>query len=477
MSKAILDNASKGNLAGTVLSCLLLPNTDVGNIAINPLQDNPLSTTTFQFGQGSTGWYFLYGTFIVDASTNPPQVGNFFAYIFRVETIPDKLREQLKLAPGTSTYYNLVGGVGINGVWYKTPYIMTRGTYQVMTETTFNFTALDLPAGYAYSFSSLATGQFSINVQWVDPVSNKPVGFSAYLNSVRPPFYAGDKGCSPCVQGAGSLYWSYTQMTVDASLTIPGTDPKTYSNGTGWIDHEWLNTNIDGVSSNILANILAMFSGASRGLGEYLWINLHVTPNLQYMITALPKIALSVDSEIPMTVNRYANTTTWGLKGSLVVKKVKGILDPGLNVTVNFPTAYQIIIPGKFGGLIGGSDVLPEEYYIDTTPFGDNVTIDLNNNLHWDGSALLYDSTQKLIPGGSAFSEVNKVIDIANYNRNILSIIGLDPTPSNIQMLSGGKLPFIQGLFSLAIVISMIILFIIFLVYTYKMFKTLRDSN
>src|SRR3990167_2524531 len=79
-----------------VLKSLVLPNTDLGNVSIQPLPGDPLATTLFQFGQGNTGWYFHYGTFI------KPSLANFFFHIARFEAVPAQVLVDNKIDIGTT---------------------------------------------------------------------------------------------------------------------------------------------------------------------------------------------------------------------------------------------------------------------------------------------------------------------------------------------------------------------------------------
>ena len=445
MSKTLLDSAASGYLDGVVLSSTLLPNSSMGNIPIEPSFKDPLELTTFQYGQGYAGWYFLYGTFI-NGTKDSLNVANYFFYLLRSEIIPDDLRKTLNLKPGQGTYYNIVGGVGINGQWSYSPFMVCRATYNVMTETTFSFEALDLPEGWECSFGSQYTGNFNLNMKWPsnthDEITHpQSTGFTTTLQSIRPPFYDNPRGCMPCLSGAGTLYFSFTEMVTDATLTLPNKAPESFKNGTGWIDRQWLNTSIVGGSLKIVDNILNTFATRSKGLGRYLWYNLHISPNLQYMATCLPTRDVKKGDKLDCTYNRYGDETVWGIKGHAVIEDTVDIKDPLTGNPITFPTMVAFYIPSDMSNSDGESintfndsdntsnNVSEIVYHLDTTPFGNNLTVDFTNNIHWTGSALLWSDSngQKGSLIGTGFAEANQLQDVDTYDLNIMSKINLPP--------------------------------------------------
>ncbi len=438
VAQSILDNSN--NLEATVLNTILLPNADLGNIPITPLLKDPIQTTNFQFGQGMTGWYFLYNTFV-----QGDIVANVFFYLMRLETIPDVLREKLNLNPGESTYYNIVGGVGINGKWYYSPYKICRGKYEAFTETTFNFEALDIP-GWMCEMSSLTNGTFDINMSWNN------ITFRSNMRAIRPPFYNHPKGCTPCIEGAGSLYWSYTQMETSALIQIPDKIEGLYydygyhfSNGTGWIDRQWVNQYLTGRLGKIFVNIVDSINNKPRGLGRYLWYNLHVSKNLQYMATAFPKDDLKKGDIIDALFNRYSEDVEYGINGKITILEIVNI-----DGTI-FPT---IIHFNLFNG---------EEYVLNSRPFGNNVTIDGSNNFHWTGSALLY-KDNKLI--GTGFCEANQLQDFKEYTLNIFKKANI--SKNYVDVFKTKNLKFRQVWLDVVLLAILLLLITLILYHLYK---------
>src|SRR6185437_10542533 len=374
-----------------------------------------------------------------------PSVANYFFYLLRNEVIPDQLRKTLNLNPGQGTYYNIVGGVGVNGDWSYSPFMVCRGTYNVTTETTFSFEALkssdtglseDLPTGWECTFDSPTTGYFNIDMKWPDPQSKSggQLGFTAVLQSVRAPFYVNPGGCMPCSGGAGTLYFSFTQMVTEATLLTSGQTSTSFSNGTGWIDRQWLNNYISNKSLKALSNVVGTFSIVKKGLGRYLWYNLHLSPSLQYMVNVYPTKDLKAGDTLSTLINKYADNTTWNINGTVTVEETVDVQDPNTGATIKYPTILTFHIPNKKSST--GEDI----YCLDTTPFGVNVTVDLSNNIHWTGSAILYDSQNRMV--GTGFAEANQLQDNNTYTSNILAKSKIDQ--SNSQLFTSKPLSFTQ---------------------------------
>lgn len=423
-----------------VLRSFLMPNSDVGSIPISPMTADPMETTTFQFGQGGLGWYFHYGTFVDSPAS-------YFIYVCRMETVPAKILQDKNIPLGSTAYYSIVGGVGVGGNWNYSPFGIFEGEYTKITESTFMFKGVNMPPGWSCDFISPANGMFGINLKWNK--DGKSYGFASSVRSLRPPFMNNPQACIPCVGGAGSLYWSYTSQMMDADITIDS-KVSSFKDGVGWMDHQWLNSNVFSNYVNLLSNVSSTFNNKGRGLKRYIWLNLNVDYNLQYMLNIFPTKNLQVNDVLDVKYNKYdSDDVQWNLDGKAIV-----LATVNVNGT-DFPTKYTVKIDGR-------------EFELSGEMFGTSVTIDVSNNFHWTGSATVKENG-KLI--GVGFMEANRLQDDDTYISNTLNAAGLDN--SNVAYFRDRNLSFYQASWSFFIAISLILVSILLV---YNIYKYIRDK-
>lgn len=420
------------------------PNVGIGQYRLDPINVPASKVTSFQFEQGTMGWFWFYGTFI-DSLGN---TASYMYYVFRIDTFSPELREKLNLPLGSTTYYFISSGVGRGNEWSYTPFKICRGEYKIQNDSVFSFTGLDLPQGWSFTLNSTGVGKFDIASTWVD--SNKAnQGFAMNIQTVRPPFYNGPEGCAPCTGGAGTLYMSYTQLYSNGTLMV-NDSTSSHSNGVGWLDRQWLNGEVSTVSMNLIANIVGMFKESTGGLGKYVWLNLHLNDSLQYMVYNFFPLDSTVTkgTKFNTTINRYGYKTEWKLSGT------GEVLETTVIDGITFPIKYKLSI--REGTVI-----------LDAAKFNKSISIDPSNNIHWDGSGIIYDSTgAKMI--GTGFLEANEFAAPDVYTTNLLQSIGLPVTADNIQMFgTTSQLTVSEGLPSLTVsilvILALLTLFILFL--------------
>ncbi|HCA43944.1 MAG TPA: hypothetical protein DEP28_11910 [Bacteroidetes bacterium] len=429
------------------------PNTDLGMYRLEPLK-NPTSVyTSFQFQQGTFGWFWIYGTFVDSLG----ETASYMFYLFRIDLLNPELSKELNLPMGSTTYYFISTGVGKGDQWEYSPFKVCRGEYDITNDSVFKFSALDLPEGWTCNFSFNTSKNIEIYSTFRNETklndsskSNKTSGIAVNMNSVRQPFFNGKEGCAPCEGGAGTLYLSYTQMRTNGSLTI-NDSTTAYKNGTGWIDRQWANGFVSTVSLALLNNTFGMFKSTATGLGKYVWINLHLNDSLQYMIYnffPLDKVLIP-GTQFNTTINRYGpDQIIWSLNGT------GEVIDTVVREGIIFPIKYKL-------------STQDGTFIIDGTKFKNSLSVDITNNFHWDGSAIIYDSTGKNIMG-TGFIEANQFTPQSDYVKNELSIMGLDTNESNLTLFneSGSKLPVSQGIYSLLILLF-ILGFFIYIIYSF----------
>lgn len=440
----ISQNIGSVNDIQKIMMMASVPNFEMKYYQIQPITQNPKVLSSFQFEQGMTGWFWIYGTFIDSAGNT----ASYMYYLIRLDMFPPELRKQMNLPMGSTTYYFISTGVGKGNEWKYSPYMFTRGEYKINSDSSFSFKALDLPEGWNSSMNMSSTGNFALESGWRDS-SAKQNGFSVTLNSERPPFLDNPGGCTPCAGGAGTLYFSYTQLATNGSIIL-NDSANSYNNGTGWVDRQWLNRQVSTVYFSLLANTINTFKLETRGLGKYVWFNLHLKKDLQYMVSGNfgPNDTITKGTVFPTNTNRYG-------EGDNIQWKINGVTGEVLDTLTTqglcFPIKYKITTPDGV-------------YILDATKFPHSVSIDLTNNLHYNGSALVYDTTGKIV--GTGFMEANQFAPPHQYTVNVLRGMGLDTTAQNIEMFSSySKLPFWQGLpnFLLLILIPVIIIVCIIL--------------
>ncbi len=448
-----IPNASGEEIISMMLN---VPNAELGYYRIDPAKQ-PAPLSTFQFEQGMTGWFWIYGTFIDSTG----ETASFMYYLVRLDMFPPALREKMKLPMGSTSYYYLVGGVGKQNRWSYTPFKIARGEYTVKSDSNFSFTALDLPAGWKYTLAMNGYGRFNIEAMWPGQSSPgdsaKPQGFSIALMPGRKPFFNGDEhGCAPCSGGAGTMYFSYTQLSASGTMMLDSVQ-RNYSNGTSWVDRQWLNRQVSSVYLSLLSNSTSLFEAEARGLGKYVWLNLHLKPELQYMVSGLfsPGEPVTKGTTFKGLLNRYGP----GDKVDYNLKYDVTVLDTVVLEKTAFPIKYSISTPdGKF--------------ILDGSKFNKSLSIDPSNNYHWNGSGIVYDSTGKEV--GTGFLEANQFADNDTYLNNLLKSMGVDTTAQNKQMFSTGKLSFAQAFPSAAV---LILSSIALLVFAFLLLRSLFKSS
>jgi hypothetical protein len=405
-----------------------VPNTELGYYRIDPIQGTPEQLTSFQFEQGALGWFWIYGTFIDSAGNT----ASYMYYLIRMDSFSPDLRKKLGIPLANASYYFISAGVGRDNNWRFTPYKVCRGEYVIESDSVFSFKALDLPEGWDYALAMNGVGNFKLTTAWKD-TTNKTNGFDVNLIQKREPLLDNPQGCSPCAGGAGTLYFSYTQMGTDGELTVDDSSSQ-YTGGTGWVDREWLNNRVSSVYLSLIANTTALFKDDPRGLGKYVWLNLHLGDTLQYMASGLfkPDEKIYKGMKFNPIANRYGPGTP-----QYKVPATAEILETVVKAGIEFPQKIKIELPDG-------------TYILDVSKFDNSLSIDVTNNIHWNSSSIVYDMEGKMV--GTGFQECNQFADNETYQTNMLKGMGLDTNAqTKAVMFSNGKLTWEEGMPSLVV--------------------------
>lgn len=434
--ESVIRNAKE--LKELVIASLLMPNNCIGLSSINPLSGNPTDSTLFQFEQGNAGWYWGYSTY-----TNP--ISNIMYYIIRVELGTKDIREKYNLPLGSTTAYSISLGIGVNGVWNYTPYVVCGGKYEMFDKKNFRFSTT-FDKGYII-LQTIEKG-LKLDMGWNDNNLDKSMydyeTSTVYeLTSPMSPSFNGINGCAPCFSGIGTLYWSYTDFKSSSYIKTPMGKFNT-TDGDGWLDHQWMRSND---TKQIFDNIILNIMSSNKGFGRYVWINLHVkkTQNnkpLQYMVYAFPdpNIEIKEGLSFKATYNlysKYYNTILNRTDGTIKILKTtifKGITYATL-VSIN----------------VNDFDGTNHTYIIDCSPYGDCATIDFTGNYHWTCSTTLSENNEYV---GTGFLEQNQFQDSKNYRQTTLNIgnfgkdvINIDPNKFSAYQLLPSYIALVPFLF------------------------------
>ena len=453
ISQNVNASASLNSLAA---SSNMIPNGSNGTYPLVPLE-NPLASTCFQFEQGTIGWYWGYLTF-------PQKMVNIMYYIMRIELGTETLRKKHGLRLGETTVYYLSFGVGSGGDWHCTPYRYVRGNYSATTESAFRFESLD--PDIACIFESSALGEFHLACSWKEKTDVFSIDTRMY--SEQQPYFNGEQGCSPCIYGAGTLYWSYTQLfNRNTTILFKTGDKLSFDDrsGVGWLDRQW----VSDVLTNQFVRFLDTISQAlapTKVLGRYIWLNLHLDAE-QYMVFCPLDVnapAVAVGNSLAATYNLYSPSIKAPSYSNPTQIKVAAVVTVD---NVVYPTKYEITVPDITGTV--------RSFLVDSTGFGNTVTIDLTGNLHWSGSAILYDTgvtPGTSVPVGTAFLEANQFQDVETYNANYFKAAGLSGDSS---LFTKKNLRVSQALPTILVLVFYVLMVIVWIGLLILVVRSLRN--
>ena len=459
----IIENSKVSNTLNSISTLtLLLPNNSLFTKPLKPLI-NPTDALVFQFEQGTLGWYWGYSTFIIP---NKEPMSIMF-YIMHVDISNPVLRKKYKLKPQETASYYVSTGIGRGTEWRYSPYKYIRGKYDIFSKTLFKFESLD--DDIQCVFESLNELNFNLIIKWKD--NNKLYGFNTVIKSIQQPYFNAKNGCAPCTEGLGTLYWSYTHLKFTDTTFIfnnntDGTSREVIpvsEEGIGWMDVQWGRGGggSGGLQTRFMQSLIniSLFSKSNGGLGRYIWINIHIENGDDYMVYSF------LDENIKIEKNNIINNTNYNtysssLKNPIYNKKTTmTILDTVIIIDNN---GINIVFPIKYSIEIKDKDDNSHLYLLDSTSFGNTVTIDNISNLHWSGSTLLYENNNIV---GTGFLEANQFQNKEDYFKNIFknnNLIGSYDGFLNKRVLSFSQI--IPSLVLLLILLILIILWIIYLI-------------
>jgi hypothetical protein len=279
----------------------------------------PATTTTIQFGEFVSQWYFFYGQCMT------------FNYTFCIFSLPlcnPKVAASLNLDLASTHLYLVSGGIGEGGHWYAIPGgAFMQGIYQNTSDdgTTFNWTGMptpDLPI-QKVQFVSPQPGLFRFTCQWTNLADGNPVppfpGWTGTYTvdttlqaSPQTAHLNGENGCAPtCAANVGSRYWSYTRMQVTAAVTGANINPL-QGQGLGWLDNQWIQSGKMRLLPAAIRNVLTI--GKVAPPIRWLWLNIQdETRKCQFMLYVPMKkddLVAVGGTYRPSFVNMYTDSGT-----------------------------------------------------------------------------------------------------------------------------------------------------------------------
>jgi hypothetical protein len=303
----------------------------------------PLETYTttipMQFDTGRVGWYFLYGM-SSDGGTG------FLLNVFRYPTTP--------FATAADTYYCVFGYVvtdfetkpfSMYGYPIYAPGVFTHDVENDVV--TLDIQCAEDDANIYLRSVHICLDASSAKRVCADIAFKNKQQHGYVFTSAQSGFLEGEKGCVPCVEGAGTNYWSLTYLqgrdATDAHLV-------------GWFDHQWVSSSVRSTPLRAVLSIKNTFYAEPQV--AWMWLTLQVTPNLQYMVatqlTSEASIArLLAHAPIQANAVRFLNgVPTYNVPATIeVLETWKGTAatPSKVRVTIKNATAYvlQTFIDGR----------------------------------------------------------------------------------------------------------------------------------
>ena len=377
-----------------------LPNHSLGTSPIKPIR-SPAEANTFQFEQGTLGWYWGYAVY------EEPKVTVMY-YVVRSDIGNPQIRAKHHLKLGETTLYSISLGVGGRENWSYNEPVVCGGTYEIKSPSVFS---LDCKTA-TLTFSMKATADnIVVDFSSAGGESSYASQFKAHTRFTKstPPYLNAPGGCLPCISGIGTLYYSYTQLASESEVFMKSSAPQdedgsslTLVGGNGWLDHQWGRS---AQPSRLIERAALNFMSVGK-LGRYVWINLHLH-DAQYMIFAFPRSSKAMTGQTyEAKYNIYANGTSKLLQqGKLTFDRITTFK------SIYFPTRLTVHVKNLKG--------VPEKHTIDAEEYGNAVTIDASGNPHWSGGAALINEK------GTAFLELNQFEEEEVSKQTTLALAGL----------------------------------------------------
>ena len=397
--------------------------------------DTYKNSIAMRFNEGTFGWYFVYAV-----SPNQNNKTGILAVIFRYPT--------KSMSTDKDTYYSVSGYVIENGL--SKPFstigvpIVCTGDY---TNTDSGDVSLSLHldsykndnnvflqnltfSGSSYLQNSITSFTFKNNET-----------YSLNLSTKNEAAMQGDNtGCSPCIDGVGTNYWSFTHMNGFLNK-IPVI---------GWFDNQWGSLAFAPRSwfTRFLGNLSGFFKPPKYV--RWFWITIQESESVQYIITMFP-------TSVVKKGDTFTNSTN--------NNKYEIDSNSKINITRNISASVELLEMSKY------DENLPYKIKvnIDNKSFilnsiGDGRITLIDGSVNTETPCFLYDSDNNIIPGGVGFIEGNKLHEIEddlNHMKELSGINSIDPFLPKSLTFSQSWQSLLLAFVLIAILLSLIVFIII----------------
>ncbi len=417
--------------------------------------------TGIQFGVGPVEWYFFYGL------TGTPGVNETGLNLtfFRLDIAPPAVVKEMGIDPSNACCWGIMGGYGTKEKWTGIPAMEWFPMKYVQPDyATFSLTGKG--TNVSATLESLIPMQFSVNVSFLDSNSQAQT-IKAKLIALTPPTANFPYACQ-CGYGLGTMYYSYTNM----SLTM-GLNGSPEMVGQGWIDHQLLKSGIvDGFYMQAIQS--ASQTLVKQKSGGWLWFAVQDNQTgLQYMFMHKfgtkdfkDDIRLNEDIRLDL-VNVYKEGVPYffpeakSMKASVTkIKMVETIQVPELNLSL--PSKYKITLPG-------GKKIVLENI---TAP-----NIYPCSFASYETPAHVYDELGNLI--GQGLIEANFYLDEKTLFKRYIASAGGDPEePGKVDLLLNASTPSgFRKFLAFCVFLTPLWIFAVALIYVFRKDDGMRHKR
>ena len=370
MRNKVNNNNDSESLVNVFISTLNMPGNSIGYIPMTPWEDTS-KKICLQLEQGVAGWYWIYGTFAKSKDC-------FLYQLTRVDLLPTNLRKKLGYKLGETTVYSVTLGIG-NGKTYYYGNVYFEATFIITDNENFSIISKDNGYNFTHSFGKMTFSCKNMTLINNEDENDKLLyNFDCVTNNYFGMSLNSKGGCEPC-DLTNNSYQSYTNLYVDMQYSNTNGETKSLVNGHGWMDHEWVGGETKKLFYKLFIPILQK-GKLAQGLPPYIWLNIRLSDNLQYMIYSFFSNAPKKGDTVICNYNKYQPSGVSFTSDNPSIK-VK-VIDTSLYLGIEYPTIYEVNIDGN-------------TYILNSTSYGKTIFKDVFNTNHWGGSCdVLKDNIQ-----------------------------------------------------------------------------------
>ena len=384
------------DISSLIMTTVIIPGGTTGYNPMIPYNDTS-KKICFQLEQGNIGWYWLYGTF--------PNTKDCFLYqLTRIDLLPTDIREKLGYKLGETTVYCITLGIG-NGIDYYYGNVYFEGVFTIINNIKFSIVSKDNQFVFSHDYNNILIQcnnilltnnktKEQIKYNFLSKTKNNDIMFFNQLN-----------GCYPCE--LNNSYQSYTNLYMNMNYSNDKGEIKSVENGFGWMDHEWGGSETPNILYKCILSILGN-GKVYNGLPPYIWLNIRLSDNTQYMIFNLFNNPPKKGDSIKCNINTYKSSKVIFFTDQSNVNVI--IKDTIIFENTEYPIKYEI----KIGDTT---------YLLDSSRYGNTIFKDFANTWHWGGSCDVYDNN-KIV--GTGFLEAQRFdgeIKCLNDNFELLGFL------------------------------------------------------